>query len=287
MPSKQDLRRRIRSVRSTQQLTRAMKMVYAAKLRRSQAAVVEARPYASALEGVLRSLAGRVGAARHPLLVERPEKSVTLAVVAGDKGLCGAFNTNVLREATALVRSGRWERVELVLVGRRAIDFFRRRGLAAAAAYPELMKRVTPEGSREVARTLAERYESGATHAVYLLYNRFRSIIRQEVTLERLLPIARLQGEAGAGAGATIFEPSPQALVGAILPRHVEFQVFRALLDSQAAEHAARMMAMDSASKNAGEMIDRLTLTYNRARQASITKELIEIVSGAQALAER
>ncbi len=287
MPSKQDLRRRIRSVRSTQQLTRAMKMVYAAKLRRSQAAVVEARPYAAALEGMLRSLAGRVSAVRHPLLVERAEKSVTLAVVAGDKGLCGAFNANVLREATALVRSGRWERVDLVLVGRRAIDFFRRRGLAAAAAYPELMKRVTPEGSREVARTLAERYESGATDAVYLLYNRFRSIMRQEVTLERLLPIARLQGEAGAGAGGTIFEPSPQALLGALLPRHVEFQAFRALLDSQAAEHAARMMAMDSASKNAGEMIDRLTLTYNRARQASITKELIEIVSGAQALAER
>ncbi len=287
MPSKQDLRRRIRSVRSTQQLTRAMKMVYAAKLRRSQAAVLEARPYAAALEGVLRSLAGHTGGGRHPLLVERPERSVTLVVVAGDKGLCGAFNTNILREATALLRSGRWERVDLVLVGRRGIDFFRRRGLAASAAYPELMKRVTPEGSREVARMLSERYQGGGTDAVYLLYNRFRSIIRQEVTLERLLPIARAQGEAGAPAAGYIFEPSPQALLGEILPRHVEFQVFRALLDSQAAEHAARMTAMDSASKNAAEMIDSLTLTYNRARQASITKELIEIVSGAQALAER
>ena len=287
MPSKQDLRRRIRSVRSTQQLTRAMKMVYAAKLRRSQAAVLEARPYAAALEAMLRSLAGRVSAVRHALLVERPERSVTLVVVAGDKGLCGAFNANILREATTLIRGGRWERVDLVLVGRRGIDFFRRRGLTAVAAYPELMKGVTAEGAREVAKLLARRYESGGTDAVYLLYNQFRSIMRQEVTLERLLPIERTQAATSVSAGAYIFEPSPQALLGEILPRHVEFKVLRALLDSQAAEHAARMMAMDSASKNAGEMIDRLTLTYNRARQASITKELIEIVSGAQALAER
>ena len=287
MPSKQDLRHRIHSVRSTQQLTRAMKMVYAAKLRRSQAAVLEARPYAAALEAVLRLLAGRVSAVRHPLLVERPEKSATLVVVAGDKGLCGAFNANVLREATALIRGGRWEGVDLVLVGRRGIDFFRRRGLAAAATYPELMKGVTAEGAREVARLLAGRYECGGTDAVYLLYNRFRSIMRQEVTLERLLPIERTQAATSESESTYIFEPSPQALLAEILPRHVEFKVLRALLDSQAAEHAARMMAMDSASKNAVEMIDRLTLTYNRARQASITKELIEIVSGAQALAER
>ncbi len=286
MPSQQDLRRRIRSVRSTQQLTRAMKMVYAAKLRRSQAAVLEARPYADALEGVLRSLAGQASAGRHPLLVERPEKSVTLVVVAGDKGLCGAFNSNVLREAGALLWGGRWENVELVLVGRRGIDFFRRRGLAAVAVFADLMKGVTVAGAHEVARLLAGRFESGKTDAVYLLYNRFRSIMRQEVTLQRLLPVERTRPVEGAGA-APLLEPSPQALVGAILPRYVEFQVLRSLLDSQAAEHAARMTAMDSASKNAAEMIDRLTLTYNRARQASITKELIEIVSGAQALAER
>ncbi|HVN74939.1 MAG TPA: ATP synthase F1 subunit gamma [Thermoanaerobaculaceae bacterium] len=287
MPSKQDLRRRIRSVRSTQQLTRAMKMVYAAKLRRSQAAVLEARPYAAALDGVLKSLAGRVGVGRHPLLEVRPERSVTLVVVAGDKGLCGAFNTNILREATTLLGSGRWEHADLVLVGRRGIDYFRRRGLASAAAYPELMKRVTRQESRDVAHRLAGRYESGATDAVYVLYNRFRSILRQEVTLERLLPVEQATGAEDGASGAYIYEPSPQALLGGILPRYVEFQVLRALLDSQAAEHAARMTAMDSASKNAAEMIDRLTLTYNRARQASITKELIEIVSGAQALAER
>ena len=287
MPSKQDLRRRIRSVRSTQQLTRAMKMVYAAKLRRSQASLVETRPYANAIESVLRSVAGRVGATRHPLLVERPEKAVTLVVVAGDKGLCGGFNANVLREAYSLLRGGRWERVDLVLVGRRGIDFFRRRGIAAAAAFPELMKGVTPQESRKVARVLAGRYENGEADAVYLLYNRFRSILQQEVTLQRLLPIERAQVADGAADGAYIFEPSPQALLSEILPRFVEFQVLRALLDSQAAEHAARMTAMDAASNNAGDMIDQLSLTYNRARQAAITKELIEIVSGAQALAER
>ncbi len=283
MPSKQDLRRRIRSVRSTQQLTRAMKMVYAAKLRRSQAAVLEARPYAAALEAVLRSLAGRVSAVRHPLLVERHEGSVTLVVVAGDKGLCGAFNANILREATALIRGGRWERLDLVLVGRRGIDFFRRRGLVAVAAYPELMKGVTVDGAREVARLLAGLYESGGTDAVYLLYNRFRSIMRQEVTLERLLPIERKQGATADGGGAYIFEPSPQALLGEILPRHVQFKVLQALLDSQAAEHAARMMAMETATSNASDMIDRLTLYMNRVRQASITKEIIEVVSGAAA----
>ncbi len=261
-------------------------MVYAAKLRRSQAAVVEARPYADALDGVLRSLAGQAGAGHHPLLVERPEKSVTLVVVAGDKGLCGAFNSNILRAAGALLWGGRWEKVDLVLVGRRGIDFFRRRGLAAEAVFADLMKGVTVAGAHEVAHLLAGRFESGKTDAVYLLYTRFRSIMRQEVTLQRLLPVERTRPVAGAGA-APLLEPSPQALVGAILPRYVEFQVLRALLDSQAAEHASRMTAMDSASKNAAEMIDRLTLTYNRARQASITKELIEIVSGAQALAER
>jgi F-type H+-transporting ATPase subunit gamma len=285
LPSQQDLRRRIRSVRSTQQLTRAMKMVYAAKLRRSQAAVLEARPYATALDGVLRSLAAQIGGGRHPLLGEREERAVTLVVVAGDKGLCGAFNSNVFREAEAVRKSGRWESVEMVLVGRRAIDFYRRRAVAPVAAFPELMKGVTVAGSHEVAKLLSGRFARGETDAVYLVYNRFRSIMRQEVTLERLLPVERRA--ATAGAGARTLEPSPQAVLGAILPRYVEFQVLRSLLDSQAAEHAARMTAMDSASKNAAEMIDRLTLTYNRARQASITKELIEIVSGAQALAER
>jgi F-type H+-transporting ATPase subunit gamma len=287
LPSKQDLRRRIRSVRSTQQLTKAMKMVAAAKLRRAQTRILEARPYAAALDAVLHSLASRVASQRHELLVERPEAAVTLVVVTADKGLCGAFNANVLREATSLLEGGRWERVELVLVGRRGIDFFRRRSYPTVATHPELMHAVTPVVAFKLARALAGRFAAGETDAIYLLYNHFRSIMRQEVRLDRLLPIERAKIAGGEGPGAYIFEPSPQALLGQILPRHVEFQVLRALLDSQAAEQASRMTAMDAATRNAADMIDRLTLTYNRVRQASITKELIEIVSGAEALAER
>jgi F-type H+-transporting ATPase subunit gamma len=287
LPSKQDLRRRIRSVRSTEQITKAMKMVAASKLRRAQTRILEARPYAAALDAVLRSLASRVASHRHELLVERPEHAVTLVVVTADKGLCGAFNANVFREATSLLEGRRWEKVELVLVGRRGIDFFRRRSYPTLATHPELMHTVTPAAAFALARTLAARFAAGETDAIYLLYNHFRSIMRQEATLERLLPIERAKIAGGERPGAYIFEPSPQALLGQILPRHVQFQVLRALLDSQAAEQASRMTAMDAASKNAGDMIDRLTLTYNRARQAAITKELIEIVSGAEALAER
>jgi len=287
LPSKQDLRRRIRSVRSTEQITKAMKMVAASKLRRAQTRILEARPYAAALDAVLRSLASRVASHRHELLVERPEHAVTLVVVTADKGLCGAFNANVFREATSLLEGRRWEKVELVLVGRRGIDFFRRRSYPTLATHPELMHTVTPAAAFALARTLAARFAAGETDAIYLLYNHFRSIMRQEMTLERLLPIERAKIAAGERPGAYIFEPSPQALLGQILPRHVQFQVLRALLDSQAAEQASRMTAMDAASKNAADMIDRLTLTYNRTRQAAITKELIEIVSGAQALAER
>ncbi len=237
---------------------------------------------------MLRSLAGRAGARRHPLLVERPEKHVTLVVVTGDKGLCGAFNGNVLREASALLGGGRWERVELVLVGRRGIDFFRRRSLGAVAVFAELMNGVTAAGG--------VRGGALARRAVRERQDRRHLPALQPLPLDhaaggdaRAAAAGRADADRGGAPAASrhFFEPSPQALLGAILPRHVQFQVLRSLLDSQAAEQASRMTAMDAASKNAADMIDRLTLTYNRARQASITKELIEIVSGAQALAER
>jgi F-type H+-transporting ATPase subunit gamma len=286
LPSKQDLRRRIRSVKSTQQITKAMKMVAAAKLRRSQERLLEARPYGEALEAVLRSVAARVPSRRHALLDEREERSVTLVVVNSDKGLCGSFNANVLREATLLLGSGRWEHVDLVLVGRRGVDYFRHRGITPLAVHAELMSRLTPEGAGALAGELARRFTSGKTDAIYGLVNQFRTILQQRVTLTRLLPVPRAELDGVAGV-EYIFEPSPGALLEQLLPRYVEFGVLRSLLSAQAAEHAARMTAMDAASKNAAEMIDRLTLSYNRARQAAITKELIEIVSGAQALAER
>lgn len=287
MPNTLDLRRRIRSVKSTQQITKAMKMVAAARLRRAQARILEARPYAMAMEGVLRSVAARVPSHKHALLDEREERTVTVVTITGDKGLCGAFNANVLREAVLLLRSGRWPTVELVLAGRKGIDFCRVRGIQPVATYAELMGKITPESAFSLARDLSQRFVEGTTDAVYLLSNRFRSIIKQEVALQRLLPIPRAEIVGDVALTGYVYEPNPGALLDDLLPRHVEFQVWRALLSSQAAEQAARMTAMDAASKNAGEMIDKLTLTYNRVRQASITKELIEIVSGAQALGER
>ena len=284
MPNTQGLRRRIRSVRSTQQITKAMKMVAAARLRRAQTRIVEARPYATSLEAVLRSLAARVGSQRHPLLEVREERRATLVVITSDRGLCGSFNTSVLREAQHLLHGGRWETLDLVLVGRKAVDFFKHRGVAPLATYPELVSKLTPDAAFALARSLARRFAARETDAIYLLSNRFRSIIQQQVVLRKLLPIEPTHLAGGQSLVGYVFEPAPAVLLDQLLPRYVDVLVLRALLSSGAAEQAARMTAMGAASKNAGEMIDKLTLAYNRMRQATITKELIEIVSGAEAL---
>jgi F-type H+-transporting ATPase subunit gamma len=286
-----DIRRRIRSVKNTQQITKAVKMVAASKLRRSQDRAIATRPYASTLEATLRAVAARIapredGAPLHPLLAARDEKNVVLVVVSGDKGLAGGFNTNVNRAVGAFLREapGRGiAQVGLVALGKKANDFWRRRpveilqaqaGLAALGARP----------AADIARTLAARFVSGETDAVYVISNDFRSAISQVVTTKKLLPIA-LESAAAAGGVDYLYEPSPEEIFGLLLPRFLEFQMYRVILESQAAFFAAQMTAMDSATKNAGDMIDSLTLTYNRARQARITKELIEIVSGAAALA--
>ncbi|MBK9373475.1 MAG: ATP synthase F1 subunit gamma [Holophagales bacterium] len=291
MPNLIDIRRRIRSVKSTQQITKAMKMVAASKLRRSQERVIAARPYAATLGATLASVTGRIppredGAPAHPLLAQREEKKVVLVVVTGDKGLCGAFNTNVNRAAGAFVREKKKAGVEvsLVTLGRKGTDFWKRRTVPILEARPGLFQRFGYDTAAEVARSLAARFTQGEVDAVYVVFNEFKSVISQIVGVKRLLPIEL--GELGANEGGTdyIFEPGPDVILGRLLPRHVEFQLFRVLLESNAAENAARMTAMESATKNAGEMIDSLTLTYNRARQAKITKELIEIVSGAEAL---
>jgi len=285
LASKADLRRRIRSVKSTQQITKAMKMVAAAKLRRAQQRIVEARPYAATLQGMLASLVSRLPAA-HPLLEQRPERHVTLVAITGDKGLCGAFNANVLRETYLLLRRG-WEQVDLILVGRKGADFFRARGVGVQAHHADAMRHPSAAAATAFARDLADRFADRRTDAVYFVYNQFRSVILQRVTVERWLPVDTSDLVGGGVAPRCLLEPSAPSLLHRLLPRHLQFGVLRIQLDSAAAEHAARMTAMDAASKNAVEMIDRLTLTYNRLRQASITKELIEIVSGAQALAER
>lgn len=287
MPSRLDLRRRIRSVKATEQITKAMKMVAAARLRRWQTRIQEARPYAQELALVLRRVAAKVSERKHPLLQVRPERRVALVVVTGDKGLCGAFNANVLREVATILEERRFPEVEITLVGRKGVEFFRHRGIPLASQHLDLVGRLTPEGAYTLARELRGKFESEQVDAVYVVYNQFKSLIQQRVRVERLLPIEREQLGDGNGDVSLIFEPTPQAILHALLPRHVDFQVWRILLDSVAAEHAARMVAMDAASKNAAEMIDRLTLTYNRVRQATITKELIEIVSGAAALGGR
>lgn len=287
MASLIDIRRRLRSVRSTQQITRAMKMVAAAKLRRSQDRVIAARPYARSLREVLASVSSRVAEIRHPLLEEREEKRVLLLVVAGDKGLAGAFNANIHRAVGALLREKKWSSVSLVAIGKKAADFWKRRSLPIERAYPGIFLRLEYAHAREIAGLLTELFTGDRIDAAYVVYNEFKSIIQQIVRVEKILPIARgaaASPDAGPAAVDYLYEPDPAAILERLLPRYLEFVVFRILLESAASENGARMTAMDAASKNAGEMIDSLTLTYNRVRQARITKELIEIVSGAAAL---
>jgi len=288
MASLIDIRRRLRSVKNTQQITKAMKLVAAARLRRSQDRVIAARPYARVLRDVLASVTSHVAETQHALLSVREEKKVLLLVVAGDKGLCGGFNANIHRAVHALLaRETRWESVVILPIGKKALDYWKRRKTPLAPkAYPGIFSRVTYGEAREIAGGLAEAFSAGRIDAVYVVYNEFKSVITQIVRTEKILPISRGQAMlAPAQSGPEyIFEPDPEAILARLLPRYLEFLIFRMLLESAAAEHGARMTAMDAASRNAGEMIDSLTLTYNRARQARITKELIEIVSGAAAL---
>lgn len=288
-----DIRRRIRSVKNTQQITRAMKMVAASKLRRAQDRVLSARPYATTLEATLASVAARVppgedGAPAHPLLESREEKNVVVVAVSGDKGLAGGFNTNVNRAVGAFLREQREKgaNVRLIALGKKANDFWRRRPVEILDARPGLFSKLNMAVATEIARGLAARFVAGETDAVYVVYNEFRSIISQIVRTKRLLPVSLDTGAAKTDASRAdyLYEPAADVILGTLLPRVLEFQTYRVLLESNAAFFAAQMTAMDSASKNAGELIDGLTLTYNRARQARITKELIEIVSGAAAL---
>jgi F-type H+-transporting ATPase subunit gamma len=304
MASLIDIRRRIKSVKNTQQITKAMKMVAAARLRRSQDRVIAARPYARTLAETLSSVVAHLAPAPgsenpiHPLLVRREEKNVLVVVVTGDRGLCGAFNTNVNRASFALVRDlkEKGHAVRIVCLGRKGMEFWKRRGAEIVDARPGIFSAFGYETAAGIARDLAARFTSGDADAVTFVYNEFKSVIAQIVRTKRLLPVELQAAPAPAGAekkaedaGTSgtvdfLFEPGPEVILSRLLPRHLEFQVYQVLLESAAAENAARMTAMDGASKNAGDMIDSLTLTYNRARQARITKELIEIVSGAAAL---
>jgi len=290
------IRNRIRSVRNTQKITKAMKMLAAAKLRRAQDAVIRARPYAQLIEEMLASLAearARDELPPHPLMAVRPPRRVEVVMLTSDRGLAGGFNSNIIRRGQRFMteESGRLERIQFSTVGRRGRDFAKKRGFGLRKDYLGFFGRLSYAQAREVANDLIEAYQKDELDAVYLLYNYFRSTIAQEIMLVRLLPLEpkpRKQEEQATKGGLImpehIFEPSRPAVLQSLLPRFLAMQIWRALLESEASEHAARMTAMDSATKNAAEMIGRLTLQYNRARQAAITKELMEIVSGAEAL---
>ena len=276
-----DIRRRIRSVRNTQQLTRAMKMVAAARLRRAQERVLNARPYANQMLALLGSLAARTEQRAHPLLAERPVEKILLVLVTADRGLCGAFNANLIRAAESYLEAHRDRKVSLLAVGRKGRDFFRRHHIEILADYTNLFSRLGFTHAQEIAKQVIDLYTRQAVDAVDFIYNESKTVLTQRLTIERYLPIKPVQPAAGEALIDYIYEEPAEEIFNALLPRYVEIEVYRALLESAASEFAARMTAMDAASSNAAEMIDTLTLHMNRVRQAAITKEIIEIVSGA------
>jgi F-type H+-transporting ATPase subunit gamma len=286
MATLRDIRRRIRSVESTQKITRAMKLVAAAKLRRAQERILSARPYAIKMAELLASLVSRTESEEHPLLTRRPPARRRLVIITADKGLCGAFNSNVLRASLAFLREAGRTDVTLVVVGKKARDFFRRRQWEVKSEMLGFFDRLAYSHAQELADQLMNEYLSGEVDEVHLMYNEFRSVAVQRVKREQLLPIepAQVPDAEEAAGGDYIYEPSPEAILAALLPRHVTTQVYRALMESVAGEYGARMTAMEAASKNAKEIIGVLTIQYNKARQERITKELLDIVGGAEAL---
>jgi F-type H+-transporting ATPase subunit gamma len=289
MPSLIDIRRRIRSVKNTQQITKAMKMVSAAKLRRAQSRVVSARPYGALLRKVLGNVAAAVAsdeqAGGNPLLAVRPEQRVLLVLISSDKGLAGAFNTNLIKAAQRFVAEradagGAGVQIRMELIGRKGRDFFRKRGATISGEHINMAAKLVFADVAAIAGKAMEMYRNEEIDAVYLIYNEFKSVVAQILTTARVLPIELPRQTAPVDY---IFEQPPREMLDALLPRYVETEFYRALAESTAAEHAARMTAMEAATSNAGEMIEKLTLYLNRVRQASITKEIIEVVSGAAA----
>ena len=285
MANTRELRRRIKSVTNTKQLTRAMKMVSAAKLRRAQENILSARPYARRMKQVLASVASRAGADAHPLLAVPDGNKSELVVVTADKGLCGGFNTNMIKRATRFLEENASEGKELTVhcIGKKGRDYFRKRQYSVRQEYVDVFRNVNYDLAAGIARELIDRFVEKDLDAIYVVYNEFKSAIQQTVVVERLLPLERSDVEGMGASQDYLYEPAAAELFAKLLPRHVEIQLFRVLLESSAAEHGARMAAMDAATNNAEEMIDSLTLYLNRVRQAGITREIIEVISGASA----
>ena len=286
MPSLIDIRRRIRAVKSTQQITKAMKMIAASRLRRAQERVISARPFAQRMLKVLNGLVSRVEQDTHPLLrvAAPPGSRPLLIVVSADRGLCGSFNSNIIKAAGQfIVKEGQQHEIALGLIGRKGRDFFRRRGFDVRYEATGIFQRLSFADAAALADAAIEEFTSGRASSVYLVYNEFKSVMSQRIVVERLLPIPRLEGEEAGPTTEYLYEPSPAEIFKDLLPRHVQVQVYRALLESNAAFFAAQMTAMDAATRNSAEMLENLTLYMNKVRQAAITREIIEVVSGASA----
>ena len=299
MPTLIDFRRRIRSVKNTQQITRAMKFVAAARLRRAQERVFAARPFAREMVRVLRSAMLRMESPTHPLLAHRPEERVLVLVLTGDRGLCGPFNTNVIRKSLEFLGEQQGRKLEIVPVGKKGRDALRKRQYSFLTEYLNVSMRVEFAHAKEIAGKVIERFTAGESDAVYAIYNEFKSVLVQKLMVEKMLPVEagtiQATDTAGTGHGADgiaeqpvdyIYEQPAEEILGKLLPRYVETQVYRVLVESAAAEHAARMTAMDAATNNAAELIEKVTLHMNKVRQAQITKEIIEVVSGAASAAQ-
>jgi F-type H+-transporting ATPase subunit gamma len=289
MPSLQSLRRKIASVKNTQKITKAMKMVASAKLKRAQGRILAFRPYGLKMRDVVANLSRRVNRDLHPLLQKRPTKMVRVAVVTSDRGLCGAFNANIVRKALEFIREceARGVKVEVGLVGRKGRDFFKRRHWPTHEPYVDVFDRLSYEHAMEIAQRVAEAYTKGEADEAHIIYNEFKSALQQRVIVEQLFPIESLEENGQPRetlGGSYLYEPDELELLDPLLLKHLQAQTFRILLESSAAEQAARMAAMDGATRNAGEVIKRVTLYYNKTRQAAITKELMDIVGGAEAL---
>jgi F-type H+-transporting ATPase subunit gamma len=287
MPTLLDFRRRIRSVKNTQQITRAMKFVAAARLRRAQEAAIAARPFARELARVLRSTMARIEEPQHPLLAHRAEQNVLAIVLTGERGLAGAFNSNILRKANEFFRANKGKKLSTVTVGKKGRDALKKAGFNIVAEYVNVLARVDFGTAREIASLVTDLYAGEKIDSVYIIFSEFKTVMTPNLVVEKLLPVEaiRAEEETPAEQGAEkvdyIYEQPEEQILDKLLPRYVETQILRAMLESSAAEHAARMTAMESATQNAGEVIEALTLHMNKVRQAAITKEIIEIVSGA------
>ena len=284
MPSLKDIRKRIGSVRNTQQITKAMKMVAAAKLRRAHDAVVRARPYAEKMHALLSNLSARVSEESHPLLIEREEKRIDVLLVTTDRGLCGAYNSNVIRMAEGFLADHREKDISFRFVGRKGAEYFRHRGVAAMDDGPVTWGKSADETAAATADRLMARFLGGESDAAYMIYSRFRSALTQVPTAARVIPVAPSEADEERRLTEYLLEPSIGDLLSVLLPKSVEVQVYQGLLEAGAGEHGARMTAMESATSNASDLISDLTLQMNRARQAAITKELLEVISTGEAL---